>query len=484
MKRTSLLVSLIMIASLLAACGPAQTPEVIEKEVVVEKQVPITVEVEKEVVVEKKVVETVEVIKEVEVTPVPAPVTEPGEDEVVTITWWATERGRDTAATRELHYQMARTFEETHPNTKVAVALFPSRGFSTRVLTAISAGQGPDLWYHYYATDIAAQGFIEDLTPYIEASGFDPQDRWFNIGNIRGLYDGRYYAVPRDATAIAIGYNKDIFDAAGVPYPEEGWTMADFREKAIALTDSDNNVYGFQWFDSGWFQWNIFGYNTGPDFIGPDGRDIVGYMDTPEALEAYRWIMDLHTVDQIAGPPGLADQFGLDFLSGQIAMFVFTTWDVDLFTDKVDFNYGFVSPPSWEEGEESVPWTDSYMFYMNSASPHKQRVWEFLEFLSGPEGGMMMAEAGVWAPAVRAVWEEMGWTTDDMFGPIYDELQKPTVVLNYERSQFYWDCVGGIWDEIVGQYVEQGNTDLESYVPELVAQGQACLDENYAALGE
>jgi peptide/nickel transport system substrate-binding protein len=52
---------LVVLAMVLAACA-APTPEVIEKEVIVEKQVPVTVEVEKEVVVEKPVVQTVEVV--------------------------------------------------------------------------------------------------------------------------------------------------------------------------------------------------------------------------------------------------------------------------------------------------------------------------------------------------------------------------------------------------------------------------------------
>ena len=78
MKRKCLLLTLITIVSLLAACS-APTPEVVEKEVIVEKQVPVTVVVEKEVIVKEKVVETVEVVKEVVVekvitaTPKPEP---------------------------------------------------------------------------------------------------------------------------------------------------------------------------------------------------------------------------------------------------------------------------------------------------------------------------------------------------------------------------------------------------------------------------
>src|SRR5690606_41107524 len=101
----------------------------------------------------------------------PALVVVQAQDEVVTVTWWATERGRDTAATRDMHFTLARTFEASHPNIRVALSLYPSSGFATRVVTAIAADEGPDVFYHYYAPDVANQGFLEDLTPYIEESG-------------------------------------------------------------------------------------------------------------------------------------------------------------------------------------------------------------------------------------------------------------------------------------------------------------------------
>jgi len=77
-RRLLVLLTLLTVVSLLAGC-PAATPQVVEKEVVVEKPVPQTVVVEKEVIVEKPVVETVVVEKEVVVekivtpTPVPKP---------------------------------------------------------------------------------------------------------------------------------------------------------------------------------------------------------------------------------------------------------------------------------------------------------------------------------------------------------------------------------------------------------------------------
>jgi len=79
------LIILVMLSIVVAGCAPP-TPEVIEKEVVVEKEVPVTVVIEKEVPVEKEVVKTVVVEKEVVVekvvTPTPVPLAPVGPPKV------------------------------------------------------------------------------------------------------------------------------------------------------------------------------------------------------------------------------------------------------------------------------------------------------------------------------------------------------------------------------------------------------------------
>ena len=63
-KIFGLLVTMLILSSIIAACAQP-TPQVIEKEVIVKEEVPVTVVVEKEVIVKEKVVETVVVEKEV-----------------------------------------------------------------------------------------------------------------------------------------------------------------------------------------------------------------------------------------------------------------------------------------------------------------------------------------------------------------------------------------------------------------------------------
>lgn len=403
--------------------------------------------------------------------------------QVVTITWWATERGRDTAATRDLHFQLARAFEAEHPGIQVAVSLYPSRGFATRVTTAIAAGQGPDIWYHYYATDIAAQGFLEDLTPYVEASGVAEQ--WFPSAARRAVYQDHYYGVPRDAVSGFIAYNKDIFDAAGVAYPEDGWTIEDYRQTAIALTDAANDIYGSGGIEGGegCMLWSPFSFNLGAEITSDDGRQVVGYMDTPEAVNAMNWCLGLVTEDQTASPADMADQFGeVTFMSGQVAMQSISDWELPALMQQQEFTWGVVAPPRFDANTDVIPWADSYVYYMWSGSTHKDEAWQLMEWLAGPTAQRMAAEAGVWAPNGPTAWQELGWDTDPIRSVSYNQLINSERTPNYLRSQYFFDCVYGPLSDVRTRWIEGGERDLTALMSEAAQTGQTCLDDNYAQL--
>ena len=48
--------------------------------------------------------------------------------------------------------------------------------------------------------------------------------------------DGKSSFLTKDYSPLAIYYNKDLFDKAGVPYPKDGWTWEDFQDTAVKLT--------------------------------------------------------------------------------------------------------------------------------------------------------------------------------------------------------------------------------------------------------
>ena len=50
------------------------------------------------------------------------------------------------------------------------------------------------------------------------------------------MADGKHYGIPFATNCTALFYNKDLFDAANVAYPDENTTWEEFREMAKTLT--------------------------------------------------------------------------------------------------------------------------------------------------------------------------------------------------------------------------------------------------------
>ena len=48
--------------------------------------------------------------------------------------------------------------------------------------------------------------------------------------------DGTQFALPRHHGALALYYNKDIFDRAGVDYPDDSWNHGDYLQTMQQLT--------------------------------------------------------------------------------------------------------------------------------------------------------------------------------------------------------------------------------------------------------
>ncbi len=71
-----------------------------------------------------------------------------------------------------------------------------------------------------YVAEYGAGGLTEDLTPYIQATGFEIDD--FGKGMIEASsYDGKNVALPFLISTQIVYYNKDMADELGITIPEK-----------------------------------------------------------------------------------------------------------------------------------------------------------------------------------------------------------------------------------------------------------------------
>jgi multiple sugar transport system substrate-binding protein len=231
-RKLGLLVALVMLTTIIAACGA--TPEPAEPEPVTIIQ---TVEVEKIQTVEVERVETVEVEKTVEVVTTVEVEREP---EVV-IEFWSTDNEEERV---DVYEAVAERFMAEHPEIEVRIVAIEEAGVTQRIATALAANRPPDLirmGIERVAAFAADEILDEDAAEaVINAVGLDdfragPLDMVINPGT------GKYAAIPYDGWIQAIWYRADVFGDAGLNAPIS-WD--DINAACDALPGMGNLLYG------------------------------------------------------------------------------------------------------------------------------------------------------------------------------------------------------------------------------------------------
>lgn len=107
--------------------------------------------------------------------------------------------------------------------------------------------------------------------------------------------NGEYYGIPFKQEMWCVYYNKDIFDAAGVPYPSGSWTWDEYVATAKKLTDKTKGIYGsFMQSDTQYMY--LPACQKKVPFYKADGTC---NFDDPEFSKAISWYKNLSASDGI-----------------------------------------------------------------------------------------------------------------------------------------------------------------------------------------
>ena len=139
------------------------------------------------------------------------------------------------------HKQVADAFMKVHPEIKIETWNEPWDNYFTKIQALWASGDSkavPDIAFLWPTPRYAAEGVLENLDSYIQKSGYDLNDYWPGLLE-SAKYNGSVYGLPRDIESNVLYYNKDMFDKAGVKYPDENWTWDDLLAAAEKLTVKD-----------------------------------------------------------------------------------------------------------------------------------------------------------------------------------------------------------------------------------------------------
>lgn len=250
--------------------------------------------------------------------------------------------------------------------------------YYTQVQTQIAGGTGADLyWMDQNHMALASEGVFYPVDTCDAVANAAPQ----TAGDLNDYYPGvlavnrfedHVYGLPWIAQPVVVYFNRGLFDAAGVEYPQDDWTWNDFTEKAMALTqdtDGDGNVDQWGFINNGWPPPFIFVWQAGGELISEDFTSVP--IDSPEFVEGFEFYLSTQFNPEMSPSNEVISEqgFGEMFKAGKIAMFMGGAAD-DL--DRVEgLDVGVIHVPAHPETGSitTFAWNASTVINANTANP-------------------------------------------------------------------------------------------------------------------
>ncbi len=199
------------------------------------------------------------------------------------VTFWTGHGEPDLSALE----QIVENFNAEHDDVEVTLSQIPPTAETdvTRLMTAVRGGTGPDVYMldRFIVAQRAADGLLQDLTPYME--GEDALAEHLEFARDEAMLAGVPYALPFDTDARALYYNIDMLEAARVDVgeldPENGPVSLARIQELAAKVDKKNAQGNYEqmgfipWFEQSWHY--TYGFSYGGDFY--DAATCQGHAD-------------------------------------------------------------------------------------------------------------------------------------------------------------------------------------------------------------
>ena len=278
-------------------------------------------------------------------------------------------------------------FTDANPTITVNVTVSDWDPYWDKLQTGLAGGAAPDVFAMDgpLGPDYQTRDVLLDLAPLIDAEGYDLTQLDANAVRQFTAKDGKVFGLPRDLNVIALFYNKAMFDAASVPYPDDTWDWAKLIEVGKKLTvDKDGDGTVDQW---GIYTettdmenaWSSFVWQAGGDVLTADGTKSA--LDKPESAAGIQFLQDLIWKEKVVPDPALFAETGDAFEQGVAAMEINGSWLVP--TDlAADIDLGIAPLPKGPAGQATSVNATGAVIYKGTKSPEAS--WALVKYLASP----------------------------------------------------------------------------------------------------
>ncbi|MDG5787096.1 sugar ABC transporter substrate-binding protein [Evansella sp. AB-P1] len=387
--------------------------------------------------------------------------------------WWGSQTRHDRIL------ELIDVYEEQNPNITINYEFLNFDDFAERLATQSAAGNAPDVFFivDRWLPQYTDAGLLADLQPYID-SGAINTDHIEQASLDPGYIGDQLVGLNAGSNAFALGYNPEMFDEAGVPYPEPGYTWDEYVEMGRQVQEALNLPYGITIDAQHDRMFGIWLRQHGYWLYNEDGTGL-GWDDDQLFLDLVNWKMEL--VDEgIAQPADVAaaatNVENWLLVTGDAPMQIIHSNQIVPAQQAADKEFAITTLPFHENGESGQYIRAGLFYAMNATTDHPDEVIHFMDFMTNSKDAndILQAEYGVpisseirahlYADADSGIQQTFDYI-DLMASEIASSAPPPMPPIGQEMNVFYRDVFDEVWygvstvEEALEKY-KQGLQDM------------------------
>jgi multiple sugar transport system substrate-binding protein len=332
------------------------------------------------------------------------------------------------AAQLPAYEECAAAFSGQHPDISIEIQQLGWDDYWNMIVTGLVSGDAPDVFTNHLSRypEFAANSQILPINEYVERDGVDVNQYFPGLADLWVDPNGDRYGLPKDWDTIAVFYNQDYVEEAGIAEadlwnlewnPDDGGS---FEEIIARLTVDANGVRGDEpGFDPdnvevhglglqnaggnghGQQHWAHYAVSNGFQYTNQEVWGNEYNYDDPSFVEMVTWHRGLiekgymNTLAEALSGVGPIESFG----AGRFAMLTDGSWTTRAYYGLEGVNVGLAPVPIGPTGQRASMFNglaDSIF----AGTEHVDEAWEWVNFLASRECQDIVGEHAVVFPAI------------------------------------------------------------------------------------
>jgi len=312
-------------------------------------------------------------------------------------------------------------FQKDHPNTRINYKKFPFDEYEKNLIDAFAAGNGPDIWMIHNTWLPKHKDKIQPLPQKVESKDNplmtlrDFESQFVDVAEKDLVSDGQIYGLPIYIDTLALYFNKEILNSAGITTPPATWEELNNAVEAITQIDSQNKISR-----SGISMGTAKNINRSTDIlallmmqsglalydpeIGVEFSKTIDRQDVGEV--ALKYFTDFSNPRSKVYTWNNQMDYSIDaFRNGKSAMMLNYSHHVQTLRSQAPrFEFG-VAPAPQINNSRTINYANYWAPTVSKISKNPEAAWEFLAFMSGRVGSAIYLNASNRPPARRDLVE-------------------------------------------------------------------------------